>query len=313
MANQNSLEKSILATIAYFDIFDYPLTLVEIWKWLYQSVNQSTVHGSRFNFLEIQKTLEDNDVVKSLVDTRRGFYFLKSREGILELRQVRYNLAEKKFKKALRVARFLKLMPGIKMIAVCNSLAWSNASEGSDIDLFIVTAKNRIWTTRFWATGFLKLFGLRPGKITQDKICLSFFVDEANINLEPLAISQPDVYLIYWIAQLALIYDAGGVYRKFVQANQWVEKYLPNYFGAEPAERRWIAQAGWPKMGVGVGEKFFRWLQLKVMPPHLKEMANRDTRVIISDTILKFHANDRREEYRGKWLKRISPRLNPLP
>jgi hypothetical protein len=37
------LEKSILSVICYFDIFEYPLTLLEIWQWLFtdQVINQS--------------------------------------------------------------------------------------------------------------------------------------------------------------------------------------------------------------------------------------------------------------------------------
>jgi hypothetical protein len=49
---------------------------------------------------------------------------------------------------------------------------------------------------------------------------------------------------------------------------------------------------------------------MKVMPSKLKEMANKDSRVITSDSILKFHENDRREEYKNKWIQRISELAN---
>ena len=32
----NNLEKAILKTIAYYDIFDYPLTALEVGQWLWQ-------------------------------------------------------------------------------------------------------------------------------------------------------------------------------------------------------------------------------------------------------------------------------------
>lgn len=321
---KNNLEKSIFATIAYFDIFDYPLTLIEIWKWLYQPVNQLTVDGLRFDLLEIQKTLEESNVLKSLVNSWRGFYFLNGRNNLVELRQERYNLAEKKFKKALRVAHFLKFIPGIKMIAVCNDLAWSNAPKESDIDIFIVTVKNKIWFVRFWAVWFLKFFGLRPSpRKTEDKICLSFLVDEENLNLEKISLDKSDIYLIYWIAQLVPIYDCGEVYAKFVKANEWIKKYLPNSFGSETSGRRTLAsQAKRSEVkqlcfaesvacqGVRAShndlvERFFRWLQMKIMPARLKKMANKDSRVIVSDSMLKFHINDRREEYKRRWKKRL--------
>ncbi len=49
------------------------------------------------------------------------------------------------------------------------------------------------------------------------------------------------------------------------------------------------------------------WIaQRYIVNKNLKEMANRDSRVVITDKILKFHANDRREEYKQKWIKRIN-------
>jgi len=300
---ENNLEKSILETVAYFDIFDYPLTVVELWKWLYQSGRGE----ERSDISEILDILENSVRINSLVGSRRGFYFLRGREAIVELRQARYNLAEKKFRRALRVGFFLKRLPGIKMIAVCNSLAWSNAGEESDIDLFIVTKKGKIWTTRFWAAGLLKIFGLRPSeKTTKNKICLSFFADEENLNFEKISLGQPDIYLIHWIAQIAPIYDAGGIYQKFLEANSWIKKYLPNYFGVEPSRRR---RLGRPKLALnffGWGEGLFRRIQLRAMPAKLREMANIDSRVIVNNSMLKFHANDRRAEYRDKWAKQVS-------
>jgi len=296
------LEKSILATIAYFDIFDYPLTITEIWKWLYleKAEENSPTIG------EIWKILENSQLLKSLVQNSRGFYFLKNREGLLTTREERYVLAFKKLKRAKRIAGVLKFIPGIKMIAICNSLAWTNAREESDIDFFIVTDKSKIWTARFWAAGFLQIFGMRPSKKNnKDKICLSFFVSEDSLNLESLALGIPDIYLVYWIAQIAPLFDCGGIYNRFWRVNDWIKKFLPNVFSREGTDK--VSENRPTK--IGLGENFFRWLQIKMLPENLKEMANRDSRVVITDKILKFHANDRREEYKKMWEEKIAELL----
>lgn len=301
---QNNLEKSILATIAYFDVFDYPLTIVEIWKWLYEK----DFGGNSLSVGTIWKELENNQLIKSLVENRQGFYFLKNRGDLVELREARYVLGAKKIKRARKVARFLKFIPGIKMIAICNSLAWANAREESDIDFFIVTTPNKIWTTRFWAAGVLQIFGLRPNrKSNRDKICLSFFVDEASLNLEPLSASAPDVYLVYWIVQLHPLFDCGGVYQNFWQSNNWVKKFLPNVFPkGGKAKNDKIYSPG----AAGFMEKFFHWLQLKILPKNLRAMANLDSKVVITDKVLKFHSNDRRDEYKKMWEEKLAKLIN---
>jgi hypothetical protein len=50
-------------------------------------------------------------------------------------------------------------IPGLRMVAVVNSLSMNATTLDSDIDLFIITAKHRIWLVRvlttltFWLHG----------------------------------------------------------------------------------------------------------------------------------------------------------------
>ena len=41
------LEKSIIKTIAYFDVFNFPLTTSEVWKWLYRPREKYTLQQVR--------------------------------------------------------------------------------------------------------------------------------------------------------------------------------------------------------------------------------------------------------------------------
>ncbi|MFN3301621.1 MAG: hypothetical protein ACK413_01145 [Patescibacteria group bacterium] len=309
----NELEKNIYQTIAWFDIFDYPLTAWEILKWGYKlPIN---------NYQSLIGELERSEELKKLISYKDGFYFLRWRDNLVKLRKERYLLAEKKYKKLLKIAKILAIIPFVKMIAVADGLSYSNSKEEDDIDLFIITAKNRIWLVRFLSILILKILRARPTPLNKkDKICLNFFITEENLNLEKICLPKKDdladIYFIYWLAWLYPIYDE-GIWQKFIEANLWIKDYLPNYFPQEPILRRKIilkpilqffkkvCQKIHSKSFNGLSEKFYRWLQLKIMPKYIKEMANKNTSVIIDDQILKFHDKDKREIYRKKFYEKI--------
>lgn len=304
------LEKAIISTLSYFDIFSYPLTLMEIWKWLYiEDDRQSTDYGLRpVKIIDIQQALSSSGYLKQRVEFKNSFYFLKGRSEIVTTRAKRYSLAERKFYKALRIIKILRFMPFVKMIAVCNTLAYNNSRRQADIDLFVITKRRRVWQSRFWITGFLTLFRLRPEPDkTQDTICPTFFVDEDNLDLKRLAFEN-DIYLSYWVKQLVPVYNE-GVYDKFIKANLWADKRLPNCLPISPASRRFLEKIGWLKkiinaIGYFLPEHLFKKYQLKVMPEGLKQVANKDSRVVVKDYMLKFHDNDRRLLFLKRWQTR---------
>ncbi|MDD4607365.1 MAG: hypothetical protein PHS07_03505 [Patescibacteria group bacterium] len=284
--------KNKLAVLTYFDIFNFPLTEFELQKWQFQKDFLPTV--------EVEKNIQQHN----------GFYFLKNRSEIIQTRLTRYSIAEKKFKKVIKISKVLRWIPFIKMIAVCNSLSYSNATVESDIDLFIITQKNRIWLTRFLAVSWLKIFKLRPRENdTQDKICLSFFVSEDSLNLEKLLLpaknNLSDIHFIYWLSQFKMIYDKDRTWIKFTQANEWLKKYLPNFEWAQSNLRRQIKTIKLPSFWGGWLEKIVRKYQLKILPVTIKDKMNQNSNVVVNDQILKLHTNDRREEYRDKFKNKI--------
>jgi hypothetical protein len=90
------------------------------------------------------------------------------------------------------------------------------AHKDSDIDLFIITKNNRIWTTRICFTLILTLLGQRKTtKKHAGKFCLSFFITENYLNLENIAIKN-DIYLKYWIESLVPIINKNNAFEKFI-------------------------------------------------------------------------------------------------
>jgi predicted nucleotidyltransferase len=218
-----------------------------------------------------------------------------------------YRIAQHKYKKAVDVSKILRYVPGIRMIAVCNSLSYNRATEESDIDLFIITRARRIWTTRFFCVGILKLLHERPHSTKTDtlnsknKICLSFFVTENNMGLEKYKLGEQDPYLAFWIREIKPLYDE-GMYKKFIEKNAWAFNpatkpcvFVPNYMRRV---RKSVFKYFLDRITGNRIEKIFKSIQLNVMPCTLRKMAYAlDSKVVISDSILKFHTNDRREYY----------------
>ncbi len=293
--------------VAFFDLFDYPLTLNEIWRYL-------GVKGELYEVLaELEKGIR-------AIDNRQGFYWLAGREAIVEKRFRRYNFADRKFKRALLMAKIFKLIPWIKLIAVGNLLGAHNLKDESDIDFFIVAENKRLWLTRFFCAGLTKILRLRPGQGgMKDKICLSFFVSEEALDLRGMMMEDAqDIYFIYWLAGLTPVYDRGGVYEKLIAANGWLNETLPNWSVKISSNRRNVGlptgQAGAPAAQFyhdlvdlflgGLEPQLRRW-QIKILPPALKSIVNLDSRVVASEQVIKLHANDRRMEYGERYLRKL--------
>jgi len=317
------LELFIINTITYFDIFDYPVTLTELRDFIFTG----GMDGQKFTITEIKKELDKSPKLKKLIKNKQGFYFLKGRQKIIEIRLNRYNISNQKFKIVLRAVKLFKYVPFIRLVAVCNNLAYWNARKTSDLDLFIITAPNRIWQTRLFLLILITILGLRPPKQkVEDKLCLSFYITEENLDLQTIKITAEDVYLVFWLATLWPIYDRGEYYQKLITINEsWFKKYLPNWQMRQPnlrhriidnkfnlytyKFREWLL-GGW--LG-NIVENFAKWLQFKLMSQKKKDMAiNDDTRVIITDQMLKFHENDRRLEFLEKFEKNRKELLNQI-
>ena len=309
------LELFIVNTVVYFDLFDYPLTANEIFHYLYTG----GMVGSSYFLLEIEDNLNHNPKLKKIITGCGGFYFLKNRQEIIQTRLQRYGLAEDKYKIVLRALKLIKFLPFIKFIGICNSLAYRNAKKESDLDLFIITTKGRLWLTRLILIFIITILGRRPPKHkVKDKLCLSFYTTEDNLDLQPIKIVTDDVYLVYWLATLMPVYERDNFYDKFLSANLWLKKYLPNWQPKSLGYRYRVADSNFSSFSFKLKEKFwgqalgdkaeklaYNWQYAK-MAQNKKDIAvSKHNWVIINDKMLKLHENDRRQEYLDKFeLKR---------
>ncbi|MDP3899719.1 MAG: hypothetical protein Q8Q23_01415 [bacterium] len=300
----DNINQAIYQTLAYFDIFEYPLTGWEVYKYLWRGSLRDDV-----SFFAVRSALDNSEKV----ERKDGFYFLKGKENLIQTRKRRQVISAQKYRRAGKIIKWLSLLPFIEMIAVSNSLAYENARAESDIDLFIITAPGHIWTARFYAALLLKLFHLRPqGSDRADKFCLNFFVSTDGLDLQKLTLTD-DIYFQYWIAQLYPVYDRARNYQDLIFANGWLKKNLSIERCISGRYRRVKNNSAMNALksilaslnNFSFIELILQNIQEKKMPVAIKEKANVTSEVVINKTTLKFHTNDRRADYRDWWLGKL--------
>ncbi len=255
--SMNFLEKAILATIVYYDVLERPLTGWEVFKYLVnigyrknspeaRSKNDAlATQGTSFyrtslfplSLNSVLNTLSNSIELRKYISQKNGFYFLKGRQKIIKQRIERQIIADRKWKKARRLIRFLQLIPYIRLVAVSGSLAMNNTKEESDIDLLIVSKAGRIWTCRAFTTLFIHLIGQRRhNSLTKDRFCLNHYITSHSLKIPWQSLYNAQTY-----AHLVSVWECDSqkgsrtplLYNQFQKANQWISEYLINYPVAE--------------------------------------------------------------------------------
>ncbi|HVS93571.1 MAG TPA: nucleotidyltransferase domain-containing protein [Mucilaginibacter sp.] len=200
--------KNILATLAYFDLFSYPLSSEEILLFMPSKCDPEEFNYS-LRWLVIDRAVFKLDKYYSL----RNDYFLVDRrqEGNIK--------AAEMIEKARKVGRLLVRFPYVRGIAISGSLSKNFADDDSDIDLFIITAKNRLWIARTFMHLFKKLtFLFRK----EHYFCMNYYIDE-----QELLIHEKNIYTAIEIATLMPL-QGDVVFEHFYAANTWIREFLPN-------------------------------------------------------------------------------------
>ncbi|MEO5783592.1 MAG: nucleotidyltransferase domain-containing protein [Ginsengibacter sp.] len=209
--NQNLLIRNdILSTLTYFDIFTYPLKKREIWLFL-----QNLYHHSEFEIaLQV--------LIKNCLIFKLGeFYSLQNNYSIVQRRIKGNDKAEILLAKAKKIASLLSGFPFVRGVAVSGSLSKNFADDTSDIDLFIITTRNRLWIARTIMHGFKKLT-LLVNK--QHLYCMNYFVDEDHVE-----IAEKNIYTATEIATLIPLHGITA-FEKFYSGNSWTKMFLPNKY-----------------------------------------------------------------------------------
>lgn len=274
------MEKAILKTLIYSDIFDYPLKAYEIHKWLIgKSATLQLVEKSLTRLIQASK-----------VKTKKGYFFLPAREGIVRKREQKEKQSKRLLFKAKLATWFLKLIPTLKLVGVSGGLALDNAQRQDDIDLFLITSKNRLWLSRILVIGILDFWGVRrKAKMNfiqaAGKICTNILLEEDKLEQE-----NKDLYTAHEVLQMRVLWQKGDAYKKYLEKNSWVFEFLPNWTTGQSQNSNVKIQNYNSNLKIfDLLEKLAKWLQLKIMR---KPQGNER----ILEGALYFHPNDVRQK-----------------
>ena len=204
----SDIKKNILAALAYFDLFNYPLTMEEVFLNLPAKCDQQ----------EFEFALRGL-VVDRVVYHFGKFYTLKNDYFLIERRINGNAKAEEMIAVAKKVGDFLIGFPYVRGIAISGSLSKNFADETSDVDLFIITAKNRLWIARTIMHCFKKLTFLVN---KHQYFCMNYYIDELELQIR-----EKNIYTAIEIATLMPLHG-DTVFEQFYIDNSWTREYLPN-------------------------------------------------------------------------------------
>jgi hypothetical protein len=204
---------SVFHTLAYADVFDYPLTAPEVYRYL---------TSTKATFEEVTRVLSD----KSLFSQGDEYFTLRGREAIVETRKRRAQIAAHLWNKSARYGRIIASVPFVRMVAITGSLAMNNTDEGNDVDYMIVTAPDHLWTCRA-----LVLLIARIAQLEGIRLCPNYLVTTNALELK-----ERSLYVAHELAQMIPL-SGMEIYGEIRRQNDWIEGYLPHASGAPEPPR----------------------------------------------------------------------------
>jgi hypothetical protein len=204
-ARLTSLERAVLLTVVYGDLFDHPLSLDELHRYL---------------VLERASPEQVASAARGLVGTRLwecdGCFGLLGREAVREVRVRRRAASAPRWEAAQRFARWLARVPFLELVAVCGSQAVENAEQSGDVDLFLIAREGRLWIAQVAVMLLRRLAERRLGHMCPNHLLTTAALDAGS----------RDLYTAREVVQAVPLWGEAA-YDRFLEANVWVRELLP--------------------------------------------------------------------------------------
>ena len=203
-------EEYILRTLLYYEIFDHPLSLDELFQLFPKnSLSKSQFLNNIVALVREKKVMESNGMYQASGNAK----------DLSEIRNKRELYARKQLVIAKIMKHVIRRFPFVRGVFLSGELSKHVATQKSDIDFVIVTSQKRLWVCRTLLILFKKTFLFNSKKY----FCLNYFVSENNLEVE-----EHNYYTATEIAHLKPLSNF-PLFLKFMNTNSWIKTYFPNY------------------------------------------------------------------------------------
>jgi len=204
------LQQDIVRTLAYFDVFSYPLSSGQV---------KAFLPRNSVTLAQLEESLSAL-AASGVVHREEGYYFLSDRPRAVVADRLRNERnAKRMMKRAHLVARFLKRVPFVRGIFLTGSLSKNVAGPASDVDFMIVAAPRRLWISKMIVTGIRRIFLFNSIRY----FCFNLFVTENRFLF-----SDRDIFNAIEIATTRVLWNEEA-YMRFQAVNSWIRHFLPNW------------------------------------------------------------------------------------
>lgn len=223
----NSVHDSIVNTVLYYDVFNYPLKAQEVFQFL------RTNHTTPLHIEEELKFLAD----KGLLFQFGEFFSAQNNETLIPRRLKGNREAEIYLAIARKKAKLIACFPFVRAVLASGSLSKGYMDENSDLDFFIITHPGRLWIARTLLVLYKRIFLFGSHKY----FCVNYFIDSDHLELEEKN--------LFTATELATVIPLQGMdmYQKLLQQNDWLLGFFPN-FKSRSTENISLRSAGFKKV-----------------------------------------------------------------
>jgi len=206
-ATSASLPDAVLATVSYADVFDMPIELEHLHRYLVQG--EATL---------VETSLAVDDLVsQGRLGRRNDVIYLSGRADVLAIYDERTERASTMWHDAEKWGKRIGRLPFVRMVAVTGGLAVDSVADHDDIDYFIVIRPGRLWLTRL----MIIVLGRIADRDDVD-VCPNFIVSDRAMSM-----TQETIYVARELAQMVVIVG-DDLCQEVRRTNAWMFGFLPN-------------------------------------------------------------------------------------
>lgn len=280
MIETAATEEAILRTVLYADVFDYPLTVDEIHRYLV---------GTSASHVDVQTILRESVWLSRRLSNRNGLYSAAGRENTADLRLHRELSAARLWRLARWYGWLAARLPYVRMVAVTGALAVNNVANDDDIDLLIVTTPGRVWLTRALVVALVKFAGRMGARLCPNYVLAASALQQA----------RRDLFMAHELAQMIPL--AGHeLYWQMRWANGWSWAFLPNAGNMPRHERdvapksfdRWLQSLAEKLLSGKVGDTLEVWEQNRKLKKFKHQLGQAGSAALLDSEHVKGHFND---------------------